>query len=102
VVHAQIFAAQTVELNGPDNFAAPDGVTNAEATAAIAGALHRPAFLTIHAFALRLSPGGMAEEILLNGSRAVPQKLLDAGYRFRQPELRPALEEMLSSRSGRD
>lgn len=96
LVQAQLFAIDNAELRGPLNCAAPGAVTNAQATQAIANAVHRPAFLRIPAFAARLAPGGMADELLLGGARVVPEKLLDAGFEFRYPDLRGALRAILA------
>jgi hypothetical protein len=96
VVQAQLFLAARSDIAGPVNLAAPDAVTNAEMTQAVADAVNRPAFLTIPAFAAKLAPGGMADEMLLGGARVVPEKLLQAGYEFRHPKLRDALYAMLS------
>ena len=95
VVQAQLFVVTNPELRGPVNAAAPGVVTNAQATKAIADAVHRPAFLTIPAFAARLAPGGMADELLLGGARVVPEKLTRAGYEFRYPRLEEALATMV-------
>jgi NAD dependent epimerase/dehydratase family enzyme len=53
--------------------------------------VHRPAPLTVPAAVLKLLPGGMGEEMLLFGQRAVPAKLLAAGYDFRHRTLDDAL-----------
>ena len=78
-------------LEGPVNVAAPVPVTNAEFTRELGRALHRPAVLPAPAFALRLVFGEMADEALLASTRAVPRRLLEAGYRFRHPTLAEAL-----------
>jgi len=83
------------ELRGPVNTVAPQAVSNREFTRAVAGAVNRPALFGIPAFAARLAPGGMADEILLSGARVVPRKLLDSGYAFRFTDLRTALRAML-------
>jgi uncharacterized protein (TIGR01777 family) len=83
------------ELRGPVNLVAPVTTTNAELTRAIAKAVHRPSILTVPAFAARMAPGGMGQEILLGGACVTPGKLLDTGYIFRQPELEPALASIL-------
>jgi uncharacterized protein len=83
------------EIRGAVNITAPETVTNAEFTDAVAAAVGRPAFLRVPAFLARLAPGGMADELLLGNPCAVPQVLLDSGYAFRQPRLRPALDAML-------
>lgn len=77
-------------LQGPFNGCAPEPVTNAEFTAALARALHRPALLPAPAFALRLALGEMAE-LLLGGQRALPQRALEAGFLLRYPTLPQAL-----------
>lgn len=75
---------------GSFNACAPGAVRNAEFTQALAAALHRPAILPAPAWALRLLLGEMA--VLLLGSQHVqPERTLEAGYRFRHPELRAAL-----------
>ena len=82
------------ELAGPVNFVAPDPATNAEFTHALAAAVGRRSYLRIPSFAAKLAPGGMAEEMLLGGAALVPRRLLESGYTFRWPELRPALAAM--------
>lgn len=96
LIQAQLFTIDNTELRGAVNCASPGAVTNAEATQAIAKAVHRPAFLRIPAFAARLAPGGMADELLLGGARVVPAKLLEAGFEFRYPDLKGALRAILS------
>ncbi|MCI0434799.1 MAG: TIGR01777 family oxidoreductase [Gemmatimonadetes bacterium] len=96
VVHAMLFLIDRPDISGAVNLVAPDAVDNAAFTAALARALNRPALLRIPAFAMRLSPGGMADEMFLNGACVVPAKLIATGYAFRQPELLPALRAMLN------
>ena len=56
--------------------------------------LGRPAVLPVPALALKLLYGDMAE-IVTTGQRAVPARLEQLGYQFRQPELEPALRDVL-------
>jgi uncharacterized protein (TIGR01777 family) len=84
------------EIAGPVNVVAPEPVTNEAFTNALAGAVNRPAFFSVPAFATRLAPGGMGEEMLLSGARVVPKRLLATGYEFRWPALKPALRGMLA------
>ncbi|MBR9988421.1 MAG: TIGR01777 family oxidoreductase [Gemmatimonadetes bacterium] len=93
---AMLHVLERPEIAGPVNFVAPGQVTNAEFTDAVAAVVGRPSFLKLPAFAAKLAPGGMAEELLLRGSRVVPKKLIESGYAFRHPELRPALKAMLA------
>jgi len=80
---------------GPVNVTAPAPATNRDFTRALARALHRPAFMPVPAFALRLAFGEMADELMLGGVQAVPRKLLDGGYAFRYPDLPAALAASL-------
>jgi uncharacterized protein len=83
------------ELSGPVNLTAPMPVTNAEFTAALASALHRPAVLGMPAAVLRAAMGEAAGEVL-GSARVLPARLTDAGFGFRYPEIAAALEAELS------
>jgi uncharacterized protein len=93
---AIVHVLERPEIVGPVNFVAPEQVTNAEFTDTVAAVVGRPSFMRLPSFAAKLAPGGMSEELLLRGSRVVPEKLVRSGYPFRYPELRPALKAMLS------
>lgn len=89
----EFLAAQ--EADGPYNLVAPYQVMNADFTRVLGRVLHRPTILPAPTFALRLAIGEMADEALLASTRALPQHLLKAGFRFDFPELEPALRAML-------
>lgn len=88
------FALAQELVEGPLNATAPHPVTNAEFTRELGRVLGRPAFAVVPGFALRLACGDMAS-VLLDSQRAAPQTLLDHGFRFRFPELGPALKDLL-------
>ena len=96
VVRAVVFLLESPSLAGAVNLTAPQPVTNGEFARALAGVLHRPARLPAPRWALRLALGPMADEALLASARAVPRKLLDAGFRFTQPGIEGALKSVLS------
>ena len=95
-VAAMLFALQTPALDGPVNLTAPEPVTNAVFTRALARALHRPAVLPAPAFALRLALGEMADEALLASTRVLPARLASEGFVFRHPVLDRALAVALA------
>jgi uncharacterized protein (TIGR01777 family) len=95
IVGAYLHALTTDELDGPVNNVAPNPVTNAEFTATLARVLRRPALLPVPRFAPRLVLGEAADEFLFVSQRALPARLLETGYRFRFPELEPALRHTL-------
>jgi uncharacterized protein (TIGR01777 family) len=83
------------DMHGAYNVVAPEAVTNATFTRTLARVLRRPAFLPVPAFALRLAFGRFADEALLAGSKVTPKRLVDAGFRFKWPQLEPALRHVL-------
>jgi uncharacterized protein len=83
------------DIEGPFNFVAPNPVTNEEFTRALASAVHRPAIVPAPAFALRLAFGEMADAALLSSTRALPERLLEAGFQFQYPEIGAALRAVL-------
>jgi uncharacterized protein (TIGR01777 family) len=97
-LEAILFLLQSSALAGPFDFTAPNPITNAQFTSALARWLHRPAFLSVPAFALRLALGEMANETVLSGVRAYPAKLAAAGYQFTHPSLVHALPSLLAPR----
>ena len=93
-VGAFAHALDTPSLNGPVNLSAPNPVTNAEFTKALAGVLSRPALFTVPAFALRIAMGEMAQ-FALASSRLYPLKIMESGYKFKWDEIEPALRDIL-------
>jgi hypothetical protein len=76
--------------SGPYNLSAPNPVTNAEFGVELGRALGRPSLIPKPAFAMRLLFGEMTT-VLLEGQRALPTRLLAAGFTFRHPSLAGAL-----------
>jgi uncharacterized protein (TIGR01777 family) len=89
LVRLFLYAADT-NLSGPLNGAAPQPVTNAEFTRALAHAVHRPAIFPIPRFAMNVALGEMAG-FLFDSLRVVPAAVEKAGFRFEHPELAAAL-----------
>ncbi len=86
-------------LSGPVNLTAPHPVSNARFTKELGRALHRPARLVVPEKVIRLALGDeMAAEFLLASQRAVPQRLLAAGFSFADPTLPEALVTALQDR----
>lgn len=95
MVAAIQFLLDAETLDGPVNLASPNPVTNAEFTTALGRAVHRPAILPAPAFALRLAFGEIAGVVLLCSTRAVPEKLMNAGFTFKYPDIASALQAAL-------
>lgn len=82
-------------VSGPLNGTAPNPVTNADFTRALAKALHRPAILPIPKAALRVLFGEMSE-VLFDSQRVLPRLTEAAGYRFRYSSIDAALRQLLT------
>ena len=83
----------TNNVGGAVNMTAPHPVTNAEFTRVMGKVLHRPTILPAPGFGLKLLLGEMAQEMLLEGSRVLPDKLLKAGFKFELENLETAIEQ---------
>lgn len=90
-------AGDTEDLSGPVNVVAPEPVTNAAFTKALAQALHRPAVFAAPAFALRLAVGELATAVLAS-QRVIPEQAMRAGFGFRHSALDAALGDLLGRR----
>jgi uncharacterized protein len=77
---------------GPYNLTTPNPVTDAELTAALHAAFHRPDFpwLRVPAPLLKLGLGEMSAE-LLTSARVLPARLLESGFEFEYPTIGAAL-----------
>ena len=97
VVGALAFCLDTDSASGPINLSAPEPVTNKELSQALGRVLRRPALAPVPALAVKALYGEMAQ-IVTTGVRAVPARLQELGYDFREPELEPALRSATGKR----
>jgi len=88
------FLIENRHASGAFNLCAPEPVTNAQFGQALGRVLGRPSWLPIPGFVLRLALGEVAS-IVLEGQRALPRKLLEAGFEFRFSAIEPALRDLL-------
>jgi uncharacterized protein (TIGR01777 family) len=88
------FLIENEEASGAFNLTAPNPVTNGELAKRIGRVMGRPSFIPVPGFAMRLAFGEVAE-VVLQGQRAVPQRLLDLGFEFDFPEAEAALQDLL-------
>lgn len=95
IVGMMDFLIEMPDLAGPVNLVSPHPIQNLELTRQLGKALHRPTLFPLPAFLLRGIFGEMADELFLASTRAVPTKLLQAGYEFQDVELRDLLKTLL-------
>lgn len=94
-VGAVTFLTENDGVSGPVNLCCPSTPTNAEFTAALADAVGRKARLAVPAPLLSVAAGDLAPEVL-GSINAVPQALLDAGYRFDDDDIRDVVATALA------
>ncbi len=96
-VRAIRFLVERSDLAGPFDLTAPGPVREIELCRALARALRRPCWLPVPASLLRLLFGEKARETLLVSQRAMPRRLVAAGFGFRHPEAAAAVAAVLRS-----
>jgi uncharacterized protein (TIGR01777 family) len=89
------FALENENLSGAVNATAPNPSTNEEFTKTLGKVLHRPTFLPVPEFAIKLMFGEMGETLLLQGQRVLPKTLQDAGFEFKFENLEDAMKEVI-------
>jgi uncharacterized protein (TIGR01777 family) len=83
------------DLSGPVNAVAPEPVRNTDYTRTLAAVLHRPAILPVPGLGPRLLLGEEGAREIAQASQFVrPERLIEAGHEFRQPELEGALRHL--------
>ena len=84
----------TNKLDGTFNLTSPQITDNALFTKELGAALHRPVFMPIPAFGLRLVFGEGADS-LTSGQKVLPDRLLSEGFEFKYPDLKKAFTELI-------
>lgn len=92
VVRALIWMLESPQATGAYNVVSPHPVRNVDFTRTLGRALRRPTLLPVPAAVLKTGLGEMST-LLLDGQRAIPEKLHKAGFEFSYPELEQALRD---------
>ena len=95
VIHAISFIIENEKIQGPINFTAPNPVTMSEFGKTLAQVLHRPHWLPVPSFALKLLLGEMST-LVVEGQKVLPEMLLENGYQFMYPDLNMAFKNIFS------
>jgi uncharacterized protein (TIGR01777 family) len=89
------WALTTQSVAGPLNAVAPEAVTMKQFCGSIGRVLHRPSWLPVPGFALRVALGELGT-LMTTGQHVTPAKALSGGYVFQYPKLEPALRAILA------
>ena len=97
-IDAMLFLIKNELADGAYNLMSPEPATNAQFGKTLGKLIRRPYWIPVPAFALKLVLGEMSN-LVLDGQRAIPRRLLEAGYNFRFVDLELALRSLLSKKS---
>jgi uncharacterized protein (TIGR01777 family) len=95
LIGTYLLAFDNTQARGPINGTAPNPVANKEFASALGRALHRPSFMRMPKFALRLLLGEVAD-VVTSGQRVLPKKAEKLGYAFRFSDINGALKDVLA------
>jgi uncharacterized protein (TIGR01777 family) len=95
VISAFAFLVESKKQSGIYNLTTPNPVTNSEFTKALGKQLKRLTLFPMPAFVVKLLFGEMGETLLLNGQRVVPNKLKEAGFKFKYTKTDEALKDII-------
>lgn len=95
MVGIMLHCIEHADISGPVNCTAPAPVTNDEFGRAVAEALGRPHWLPVPSIAFKLLFGEMSE-VLLQGQRVLPGKMLQYGYKFSFSGIEEAVRDLLA------
>lgn len=95
VLAAIVFLLEQEQMSGPFNITAPEAVTSRGFCDAMRNHRRTLLDLPVPALAMRVLIGEMADELLLNGQRVIPEALLESGFSFEFPDIDAALTDIL-------
>ena len=91
-----LYAIADKSISGPVNAVSPNPITNADFTMALGKVLSRPAKFSIPESIIKLPLGEeLANAAILSGTRVIPERLIEMGYKFRFPYLESVLRHTL-------
>jgi uncharacterized protein (TIGR01777 family) len=94
-VAAVTFLGEHAEVSGPVNLSCPVAPTNADFTRELAALVHRPAFVRVPGAIVKPAAGRMATEVL-GSIRAVPEVLIESGFRFADQDVAEVLRSAIA------
>jgi uncharacterized protein (TIGR01777 family) len=92
---AILFVCEHSQISGPLNFCAPNPVRNRELANTLGQVLGRPAIMPAPAFMVRAVLGEFGN-VLLDSQRTIPAKLLSHGFEFQYPDIKSAIQAVVS------
>jgi len=93
------FFIENKNCKGVYNATAPTPVTNEEFTKEINTDIHLPTILRIPSIAIKIIYGEMGDNLISNGQRAIPKRLMAEGFKYTYPTMDKAVKKILDKES---
>lgn len=93
-VRAIVHLIENPNASGAYNLIIPTPITTRDFCTLLATFLHKPCYIPIPRWIMRLAFGEMAEELIIQGVLAMPQRLIDEGFIFMYPTASKALADI--------
>jgi len=94
LISAAILCLENSDMEGPVNICTPNPVQNREFAKTVGKIMNRPSFFPVPAFAIKLFMGEMGKAMTFS-QKAMPEKLIQHGFKFKYPHIQEALEASL-------
>ena len=98
LIRACLFLIENKELEGVFNFTAPQPLRNLEQTKKMGSHLHRPTFMHMPAWLVKLI-FGEGSCVMLDSKEVYPKRLQEAGFTFVYPTFDSAMEQIVHSQA---
>lgn len=95
LLEAVLYIIENENIEGVVNAVSPHPSFNWEFTEKLGKVFGQPAFFVVPAFALKVALGEGAQ-VLLEGQKVLPEKLLKSGFVFRFPTIQSTLKDIFS------
>jgi hypothetical protein len=94
LVRACLFLIEKQELEGVFNFTTPEPICNLQQTKKMGKYLHRPTFMSMPAWLVKLI-FGEGSCVMLDSKEVYPKRLQEAGFTFNYPTFDSAMEQIV-------
>jgi uncharacterized protein len=91
---AYLYVINNENINDAVNLSSPNPVTNKQFAKILGEVINRPSFFAVPEFALKLVVGE-AGGYIAQSHKVIPAELKKSGFKFRFPELQPALIDLI-------
>lgn len=99
LIRAVDFLISQPDLSGPFNLVAPDAVMQHEVADTLSRVMDKPDIITMPAFVLKYMLGEeKSRELLLQGQRVYPKRLLQLGFKFSYPDIESAINHVINEK----